>query len=260
MTDVKRGAGVRCLSKLGLLKLELLLLSALLVIACKKSGETSLPERRGVCIVNCTTPRSAGLDGSQRVDRVARSWLIRGEAENSSYAYYVYLVFSEKSEATAAARRAAMHTVAELFVDVERSDSGPGQLAVLGVPISESREDVDAAMAMSDRDIRVRSLLEIYNYEVARNLFLKLIRASNTGLPPVMLVGYPHPLLNGSEPDLSKLYYIDLSKPEEVEAAIRRFVLALETNSLDDRYESVAESSSNHFSKWGRLLVRGGRP
>jgi hypothetical protein len=232
----------------------LILLASIFLVACPPPEGTHTP----TCMSNCTEPASVGLDGSGRkINQLVRTWWVTGTGEQN-FAFHAYLLFDDRAQATLASRKAAMDAVLRLFSDTEmvvwriRIE----ELAVLAVPV-QSGWALEATFQLRDKAAQSAALLDVYDYEVAQGLQIKLETAMARELPPLCLVGYPKALSHVGPIDLDQLYVIDLSDlgADEIEARLLRFRDALQSSehSLSDTHESAGESARSYFDAWGEL-------
>jgi hypothetical protein len=215
-------------------------------------GGSTPPDTSSFCVSNCTTLPSTTPE--QRISRLARTWLVRGEGEEQDYAFYAYLLFSDDAEQSGTARIAAMRVATELFDDVDELSSlgyARSSLAVLTIPVV-SNEQTRAALQLPDPGLRAAIMTATYDYNVARGLVLQIQSSMRRDLPRVALVGYPRPLLGNTNIDLDELYIVDLTRSSESADEIRLFRNSLESNALSETHESAAETARGWFGTRGQ--------
>jgi hypothetical protein len=182
-----------------------------------------------------TAPPVRHFDGSPvRVNLLARSFLVRDQKERSGFAYYAYMLFADRSDKTAGARRSAAIAFMRLLEDVHDApgELKPENMAVLYAPINSASA---GARCLEGKDPQV--LLDAYDYPRARLTINELSRGGRV-LPAVALVGYPRPIDGRASIDSTNLWIVDMSS-EHDDVAQRRLL------EFRDALESGAAGSSS---------------
>ncbi|HUL58152.1 MAG TPA: hypothetical protein VLU43_02705 [Anaeromyxobacteraceae bacterium] len=171
-----------------------------------------------------------GLDGTRtRVDLLARQFLPSGAQAPPGYATYCYLVFGDRANDTAAARKAAASAYLDLFSDVVDASrtTRPEHMAIILAPVRDARSASDLARKPS-----LEGLLVSYDYDRAGLLAAAFARAKKR-LPRVSVVAYPVPLEGADAVSLEQAWVIDLTDPGRAETAFLQLRDALVVGAKD---------------------------
>jgi len=212
--------------------------------------ELALP----VCVLDCAEAPSSGLDGrGGQINLLARSFLPRGTLERTTYAFNVYIYFSENSSHTKEHRRAVAEAVLSLFRDVQDQANLPvlgTTRAILYIPVL-AEADARAIVAALDPEL----FLKNYDYDRAKLIGKPVELRTGCVLPAVALLAHPTPI--GEPLDLEQLFVVDLSSMDskDVEERVLSFRRHLESpmDRLQDFEYTAAPRARGFFESIAAL-------
>jgi hypothetical protein len=192
----------------------------------------------GSVVYQASRKKAGGAEA--QVSLLARAFLPVSSEAHPGFAYYAYLLFTDGSPSSAAARRAASAAYLDMLTHVsaksEKSGVKRADMAVLYVPLAD---DTAAGSLLKDRD--PQALLAAYNYVRARSIANVLKRTGKT-IPNVAIIGSPRPLAANAAIRSETIDVVDLSDPGTVEERMERF-----RNSL--------QAGEGHLMEGGKPIV-----
>lgn len=190
------------------------------------------------------------LSGDQpRVDLLARKLLTRDELPPEGFAYYCYLMFADRAQAGAEARRSAGAAYLRLLSDVrsvrDLPHLRPEYMALLMAPV---RSSAAAARILGERDLD--GFLESYDHDRAQ-LLLNRLRQTGHAVPSVAIIGSRVPLERLAQLDPKQVHLVDLTDARV--GAAEKAILQLERDlvtqqeDLEDGREHVVLAAMRRF-------------
>ncbi|MCF6436767.1 hypothetical protein [Pseudoalteromonas sp. MMG022] len=203
----------------------------------------------GEVVAHQTTNKTVQTDSVDgKIQLMLRGFLDSGYGLDSSYAYYSYLIITEKSPDNFGKRLAAATAFMCEFSDVSKASDmelPPHELAIFLAPINSGTNTSKLKQSRSGEE-----LLYVYNYDHSRTIAKAIKRVEPDSTLNIAIVSYPRPLhyphTNFNHISREALYVVELSgtPPAQIRKVIEKFRRSV-TGSKAKQVSIVTEWDAN---------------